>query len=182
VGQAELEVMSVADTVVVVLMPEVGDAIQTLKAGLTEIADIFVVNKADREGSARLVAELEAMLGLAQKPSWWQPPVLSTQAHQGTGLDQLHEAIQRHRAAQEQSSRLAEKRRQRQRREFLQALQDGVGDLLRQWERWSSGGLGEVLARVETGRQDPYVAARQVLSSGSLVREWLEALEQGRHA
>lgn len=96
VGQTELDVMEVADTVVVVLVPEAGDAVQTLKAGLLEIADVFVVNKADRDGADRMVADLQNLVMLRGPRDGWDTPVLSTKATSGEGIDELHATIVRH--------------------------------------------------------------------------------------
>jgi LAO/AO transport system kinase len=177
VGQTELEVMGAADTVVVVLVPEAGDAIQTLKAGLLEAADVFVVNKADREGAGRMLTNLEATMNLAESASWWRPPVLLTQAHQGEGIEPLATSIQEHRVALESSSRLGEKRRERQRREFTQAVQEGIGDLLRNLEG-RDGATATILSQVGAGEQDPFVAAWRLLKSGTVLREWLALLDQ----
>ncbi len=95
VGQTELDIMKLADTTVVMLTPESGDTIQTMKAGLLEIADIFVVNKADREGAERLIAELKSMLELGETRGW-AVPVLSTRADQGIGIEELVSAIEGH--------------------------------------------------------------------------------------
>ena len=177
VGQTELEVMGAADTVVVVVVPEAGDAIQTLKAGLLEAADIFVVNKADREGAGHMLTNLDATLNLAETHPWWRPPVLLTQAHNGEGMDTLFRTIEEHREALESSSRLAEKRRARQRREFSQTIQEGVGDLLD--SLWTEdGATAATLSRVEAREEDPFVAAWRLLSGADMVREWLSLLEK----
>src|SRR5262249_56495543 len=96
VGQTELDVMRVADSIVVVLVPEAGDAVQVMKAGLLEIADVFVVNKADREGALRMVSELEQMLHL-RPPAPWSIPVVATTAATGDGVDAVLTALARHR-------------------------------------------------------------------------------------
>jgi LAO/AO transport system kinase len=98
VGQTELDIMEIADTTVVIVTPESGDAIQTLKAGILEIADIFVVNKADRDGSHLMQAELKAMLELGGRPMTWVPPVLLVQANKDQGVVELLQAIEAHRA------------------------------------------------------------------------------------
>jgi len=98
VGQTELDVMEIADTTVVVLVPEAGDAVQTLKAGLLEIADIFVVNKADRDGADRMVADLQNLVALRGLRDGWDTPVLSTSAVAGTGVAQLFAALDAHAA------------------------------------------------------------------------------------
>jgi len=105
VGQSELEVAAVADTAVVVLTPNLGDGIQMIKAGILEIADIFVVNKSDLEGHARVATELRAMLNLAGRPagrgghreSGWKPPIVQTIAQTGEGIENMWEAVLAHR-------------------------------------------------------------------------------------
>lgn len=96
VGQSELEVAAVADTTVVVLTPNLGDSVQMIKAGILEIADVFVVNKADLDGHGRVVSELRTVLNMAPKASW-RPPIISTVATRGEGVEQLWEAVLAHR-------------------------------------------------------------------------------------
>ena len=177
VGQTEVEVMRVVDSVVVVLVPEAGDAIQTMKAGLLEIADIFVVNKADRPGAGRLLTELEAMLNMAFVMPWWRPPVLEMQAANNVGVDRLFQAIQEHREALEKSSRLTQKRRERQRQEFFSTLEEEAGLLLKRLSK-REGEVAALLARVEEGSEDPYVAAARVLHDGAFLRDWLAELDR----
>ncbi len=121
VGQSELEVAAVADTTVVVLTPNLGDGVQMIKAGILEIADVFVVNKADLEGHVRVVAELRSMLSLAPKgppgarraPDLWKPPILATIAARQDGIEELWAAVLDHRRHLESSGRaraLAEQR------------------------------------------------------------------------
>jgi len=96
VGQSELEVAAVADTTVVVLTPNLGDSVQMIKAGILEIADVFVVNKADIDGYARVVAELRTMMNMAHKREW-RPPIIPTIASRGEGVDKLWDAVLGHR-------------------------------------------------------------------------------------
>lgn len=98
VGQTELDIMEIADTTIVVLTPESGDAIQTLKAGILEIADLFVVNKADRDGAHKMQAELKAMLELGKGRSHWSPLVLLVQAVKDVGVVELMQGIAEHEA------------------------------------------------------------------------------------
>ena len=175
VGQSELQVMAVADTVVVVLVPEAGDAVQTMKAGLTEIADIFVVNKADREGANRLANALDASVKMAPGDGWWRPPVFTTQAHKGEGILQVWESIQRHRAAQSEGSHLEERRRKRRRREFFDALEGWLEEHLIRTAA-ADRQLGELLQEVEEGHRDPYATALHLLSDTSLRQKWLTSL------
>jgi LAO/AO transport system kinase len=107
VGQSELEVAAVADTTVVVLTPNLGDSVQMIKAGILEIADVFVVNKADIEGHVRVVAELRTMLNLAPRTGW-RPPIVPTVATKGQGVEQLWEAVLAHRKHLVSSGRAGE--------------------------------------------------------------------------
>ena len=107
VGQTELDVIEAADTTVVVLYPGGGDAIQTMKAGLMEIADIFVVNKADRQGADQVVAELESMLMMNHKDSDWRVPVLTAEAINNVGSSEIYQAIENHRSMMESTGQLA---------------------------------------------------------------------------
>ncbi|MSP78197.1 MAG: methylmalonyl Co-A mutase-associated GTPase MeaB [Dehalococcoidia bacterium] len=177
VGQTEVDVMRVVDSVVVVLVPEAGDAIQTQKAGLLEIADIFAVNKADRPGAGRLITELEAMLNLADTMPWWRPPTLELQASNNVGVDKLYGLIEEHHAALESSGNLAKKRQERQRQEFFSTLEEEAGTLLKRLAD-RQGSLATVLSRVESGKEDPFVAAMQVINNGAFLREWLATIEQ----
>ena len=116
VGQSELEVAAVADTTIVVLTPNLGDGVQMIKAGILEIADIFVVNKADLEGSNRAVTELRGMLSLSNSPGApkpWKPPIIATSAAKQEGIDKLWEAVLAHRRHLEASGRDRELARQR---------------------------------------------------------------------
>ncbi len=172
VGQTELDVMKLADTTVVVLVPESGDAIQTMKAGLLEAADVFVVNKADRDGAHALMTELKFAAHLAYtspavpRDIDWEIPVLATQAQTGAGVDELLATIERHREALEVSGVLEERRRAR-RREELKALL--VEQFRMSIERRLAGGeLTPTFQAVADGRLDPYSAAEAVLGMLSL--------------
>jgi LAO/AO transport system kinase len=120
VGQSELEVAAVADTTVVVLTPNLGDGVQMIKAGILEIADVFVVNKADLEGHVRVMTELRSMLSLAPKESW-KPPIVATVAAKQQGLDELWAAVLAHREHLESSGRARELAEQRLKEETGEA-------------------------------------------------------------
>jgi LAO/AO transport system kinase len=165
VGQNEFDIMRLADTVVVVLVPEAGDTIQAMKAGLLEIADVFVVNKADRDGAARMKSELELMLQL-RPARGWQVPVLLTVATQGQGVAELVEVIAEHRrylrASGEGAARTAASRHE----EFVAALRD---ELVRRLEAaMRNGAIGALLEQVERGEIDPYAGLARVLADPRL--------------
>lgn len=167
VGQTELDIMKVADTVVVVLVPEGGDSVQTMKAGLMEIGDIFVVNKADRDGADRFAQAVRSAIALKPGEGRWTPPVLLTRATQDEGTEALLEAIEAHRRAMEETSQLEQRRRLRRQQEFREALRDALevrlSVLLEQDSRFAG-----LAASVEAGEEDPYAAAREALRHWAL--------------
>ena len=168
VGQTELDIMKLADTTVVVLVPESGDAVQAMKAGLLEAADVFVVNKADRSGAPALMAELKFAAHLAyaaptaRRDIDWEVPVLSTEAQNHVGITELLDRIGKHRAALEAAGALAERRRVRRREEFKALLVEQLTGQVEQ--RLAAGDLAPVFDDVAEGRLDPYSAAERILA------------------
>jgi len=171
VGQTELDIMSVADTTVVVLVPESGDTIQTMKAGLMEIADIFVVNKADREGAERVVAELRSMIGLFAREDAWQVPVLDTQATLGLGIDDLIEAIGRRRAYREDEGTALERRADFRELEMLEILVDEIQERLLK-RLAGTGKLASYSREVREGALNPYTAAMRIMKDRDVLDEF----------
>jgi len=169
VGQTELDIIKQADTTVVTLVPESGDAVQTMKAGLMEVADVFAVNKADRDGAHQLMAELRFTVHLhytstvSPKDIDWEIPVLATQAVNDKGLPELLAHIKGHRAALEASGAF-EKRRQARRRAELEALL--VEELTAQvMERvHADEDLSRILEAVTGGTLDPYSGVSEILA------------------
>jgi len=176
VGQTELDIMDAADTVVVVLVPEAGDAIQAMKAGILEIADIFVINKADREGADAVAEDLKQMLRLNPKYEWWEVPVLTTEAINNVGIDELYEGIKNHRKALEEAGQLDIRRKAQRRAEFLQVVERSVRErILALIEKNEQ--LTVSLERVEQGEIDPYSATDDLLASKALLQTWRTTLE-----
>ena len=172
VGQTELAVMRLADTTVVVLVPEAGDAVQVMKAGLLEIADLFVVNKADRDGADRMQSELVQMLHLRGAPGW-EIPVLATQAAADLGVDAVLDAIARHRAFLATDAERARRARERREGELLDILDE---ELRRRLERGLGGatdGVRPLLDAVRAGDVDPYSAALRILEDGPTLERLL---------
>jgi LAO/AO transport system kinase len=167
VGQTELDVMGLADTTVVVLVPESGDAIQAMKAGLMEAADVFVVNKADRAGAPALMAELKFAAHLhyaspsTPKDIDWEIPVLSAQAQADVGMTELLAEIRRHRGVLEAAGALATRREQRRRQELRAVLVDELNASVER--RLEHGELRHPFEDVAAGRTDVYTAAREIL-------------------
>jgi LAO/AO transport system kinase len=160
VGQVEVDVAGAADTTIVVVNPGWGDAVQANKAGLMEIADLFVVNKADRDGAADTVRDLNAMLDFSGELDW-RPPIVETVATSNRGVDELFDAVGEHRAYLEQSSRL-QARREARLREELRAI---IRARLEQHavERANGQQFDELVARVSRREIDPYRAADELL-------------------
>ena len=160
VGQVEVEIAAAADTTVVVVTPGWGDGVQANKAGLLEIADVFVVNKSDRPGVTDTIRDLELMLDLSV-PGSWRPPILTTVATGGDGIDELWRVIGEHRAHVEASGEL-ERRRAARLREELRAIV--VARLQAQVDDRCRGDAFETLVRrVESRALDPYAAADELL-------------------
>ncbi len=159
VGQSEVEVAGLADTTVVLLAPGMGDAIQAAKAGILEVGDIFVVNKADREGADATVRELRHMLTLGERrqPGEWRATILKTVASRGEGLDEVVEELEKHRGWLEESGTLRTRRHRRAADEVeaiaMTALRERLGDLR------SGRALDDLADRVIAGELDPYAAA-----------------------
>jgi LAO/AO transport system kinase len=177
VGQNEFDIMRLADTIVVVLVPEAGDTIQAMKAGLLEIADIFVVNKSDRDGAARMKSELDLMLQL-RPPQGWQVPVLQTVATQGQGVGDVVDAIRQHRRYLQESGEGALRAAANRRQEFVGALRD---ELVRRLEgAMRNGAVGALLDQIERGEVDPYAALGRVLADRRLLEAVLGVAQRSR--
>jgi LAO/AO transport system kinase len=169
VGQSEVEIAALADTTMVLLAPGMGDGIQAAKAGILEIGDLYVVNKADREGASTVTRDLRGMLALveraprADKIAPWKPPILKTVAPSGTGLAEVVGAIDEHHAWLVETGELA-RRRTRRAREEIEAI--ALDALRARWgEVGAAGELDELAAAVAAGESDPYAAADRLLGS-----------------
>jgi LAO/AO transport system kinase len=172
VGQTELDIVETTDTTVVLLVPEAGDAIQTLKAGLMEIADIFVVNKADREGADQLMAELRMMREIQQAPDGWDVPIVATQAHRGVGVEALYDTIDSHRRLLEASGELQRRRAHHRRNELWALVEHRVRQRLTQHVREDSM-LAALVEQVMRAEVDPHTAAARILDDEATLRRWL---------
>jgi LAO/AO transport system kinase len=164
VGQAEVEIASLADTTVVLLAPGMGDAIQAVKAGILEIADVFVVNKADRPGADATYRDIQGMLALGERaPGEWRPLVVRATAVRGEGIDEVVAAIGKHR---DWLSRTGELRRCREARAAAEVEAIAVGTLRARMANLRDGtALGKLAAQVADGTLDPYAAASTLLDA-----------------
>src|SRR5215470_14626828 len=169
VGQDEVDIVRLADCVVVVLVPGLGDDIQSMKAGLMEIADIFVLNKADREGADRLEEQLHAMLSLVMPRDGWHPPVIRTVATENAGIDTLAAAIEKFRAHFESSGQREKKHREHWKNRLLGLLESR---LLEQVLRGRAGEekLDHLASEVSQRKKDPFTAVNELLSAASIAK------------
>ena len=163
VGQSEVEVAEAADTAVVLLAPGMGDGIQAAKAGILEIGDVFVVNKADRDGAAATARELNHMLALGEsrEPGAWRPPIVKTVAARGEGIGEVVEALEKHRAWLAETGKLATRRKARAAAEIeaiaVAVLRRRFGDL------HGDSRLSALADAVVSGEIDPFAAADQLV-------------------
>ena len=166
VGQSEVEVAGLADTTLVLLAPGMGDGIQAAKAGILEIGDLYVINKADRDGADALRRDLRSMLALAERDEGsWRPPIVKTVASRPEGLDEVVAEIDKHRAWLEESGEL-ERRRTRRARDEIEAI--AVTALRARWgDVHGRSELDELAAAVVAGSSDPYTAADSLLEAFS---------------
>jgi LAO/AO transport system kinase len=169
VGQSEIEVVSLADTTIVLLAPGMGDGIQAAKAGILEVADIFVVKKADRDGADQTVRDLRYMLSLGERRerdgSTWKAPIVRTIASKGEGIDDVVATLDQHREWMAKSGERDRRRQLRARAEIeaitLEQVRLRIGDIR------GSGNLPELAKRVVAGELDPYTAAEELMDTVS---------------
>jgi LAO/AO transport system kinase len=164
VGQSEVEIAGLADTTLVLLAPGMGDGIQAAKAGILEVGDVYVVNKADRDGADQVRRDLRGMLALAERlEGAWKPPIVKTVAQQGEGVDDVVTALDEHLAHLESRGELVGRRTRRAREEIeaiaVTALRERWGDVHGRTE------LDDLAAAVVAGETDPYAAADSLLES-----------------
>ena len=186
VGQAEVDIASSAHTVIVVEAPGLGDDIQAIKAGVLEIADIFVVNKADREGADRTFMALQTMLGLGPRTvrhhgramrvdmseeahAGWKPPIFKTVATRGEGVPELVDAVEQHRHFLEESGEMARRESERAAHLLDHILRDAL--MARLLERVPEGNFEATVERVATREIDPYAAVEHLIHKAALEAE-----------
>jgi LAO/AO transport system kinase len=181
VGQDELDVTRLSDTTLVVMAPGMGDDVQAIKAGILESADVFAVNKADRDGADRTVRELEMMLALGHEVASavghrvsvevptpedaWQPPIVCTVATKGEGIEELLEALQKHRAYFAASPAAAGRRAAQLRQLLTQVVRDEV---VRELGHELSGEVESLVESIQRGEIDPYTACESLLAKQRL--------------
>lgn len=166
VGQDEVDIIRIADTTCLVLVPGLGDAIQSMKSGVMEIADVFVINKADRVGADQLYAEVSARISQDShiKSRLWDPPVVKTVAVEDQGTGDFWQLIRQHREHLQTSGRLIERRKERTRQETLGMIHNELFRVVREHLQ-SSGQLDQLVQDIMDHRRDPYSAMREILNA-----------------
>ncbi len=162
VGQDEVEIVRLADITVVILVPGMGDDVQTIKAGIMEIADIFVINKSDREGAERVEREILAMQTLATRADGWTPPIIKTVASEGKGITELGTAIAKYEAYLAQDNRLLEKTAHNWETRLIEMLRDAVLERVVK-ARFREGEIARYAAEVASHKRDPYTLVEEIL-------------------
>jgi LAO/AO transport system kinase len=164
VGQDEVDIVHAAHTTVVVLAPGMGDDVQAIKAGILEVGDIFVVNKADREGADRLIHELRSMIDRNDYPAGcWEPSIIKTQADTNQGIDELLEEIERHCSFVRESGEREQLIRQRVRQRFLEALRETLlEEVMNKLE--NTHPLDGIISSLVEGKEDPHSRAEEIVA------------------
>lgn len=164
VGQDEVEIARLADATMVLVVPGMGDDVQTFKAGVMEIADLFVINKADQAGAERVERELNVLLSVAPQPASWRPPIVKTTATSGEGISGLCVELEKFRTATEETSLGLTRRRKNTRLRLLELLRQSLFEKVAQ-ERFDEGKISEYVEDIMARRRDPH----------SIVEEMMEA-------
>ena len=162
VGQDEVDIVRLADVTIVVLVPGMGDDVQTIKAGIMEIADIFVINKADRDGAERVEREIRAMQSLAMRHDDWTPPIVKTVASDGSGIEELVRAIEKYHSYLEQSDRARQRRIENWRVRIAEMLRDALFQRVLSYYL-SEGEATRYAAEVADHKRDPYSLVERIV-------------------
>src|SRR5947207_6694332 len=166
VGQDEVDIVRLADITVVMLVPGMGDDVQTIKAGIMEIADIFVINKSDREGADRVEREIRAMQTLAIRKDQWTPPIVKTVASEGKGVSELAAAIEQYQKVQQKTGLVTKKRAENWLERLVEMLREALLQRLLS-ERMQEGELTRLATDVAEHRRDPYSLVEEIVSKFS---------------
>lgn len=170
VGQDEVDIVRLADVTVVILVPGMGDDVQTIKAGIMEIADIFVINKSDREGADRVEREIRAMQTLAIRKDAWTPPIIKTVASEGKGITELAGSIVQYENFLRDKDLLIKKKASNWRERLIDMLREALLQRLMQ-ERLSDADLGRIATEIAEHRRDPYSLVEDLVGNMSLAEK-----------
>jgi LAO/AO transport system kinase len=165
VGQDEIDIVRLADITVVILVPGMGDDVQTIKAGIMEIADIFVINKSDRDGADRVEREIRALQSLALRHDGWTPPIVKTVASEGTGVEELATAIAEYEEYLHDENRALKKSVENWQERLIEMLRDAMLEKAR--AEMSDGNLARLAAEVAEHKRDPYTLIEEIAAGKS---------------
>ncbi|HEV3306388.1 MAG TPA: methylmalonyl Co-A mutase-associated GTPase MeaB [Candidatus Sulfotelmatobacter sp.] len=160
VGQAEVDIVRLADITIVILVPGMGDDVQTIKAGIMEIADIFVINKSDRDGADDVEREIRALQSLAMRRDGWTPPIIKTVASQGVGIEELAGAISDYEAHLQKANLALNKSAENWQERLIEMLRDALLEKAR--EQISEGGVARYATEVAERKRDPYTLIEEL--------------------
>jgi LAO/AO transport system kinase len=160
VGQDEIDIVRLADITVVILVPGMGDDVQTIKAGIMEIADIFVINKSDREGAERVEREIRALQSLATRNDGWTPPIVKTVASEGTGVTDVAEAIADYESYLQKENRALKKSVENWQERLVEMLRDALLEKARQ--QLGDGNVARLAKDIAEHKRDPYTLIEEI--------------------
>jgi LAO/AO transport system kinase len=160
VGQDEVEIVRLADITIVILVPGMGDDVQTIKAGIMEIADIFVINKSDRDGAERVEREIRALQSLAVRHDGWTPPIVKTVASEGKGVQELAAAIAEYESYLQKGNRALQKSVENWQERLVEMLRDAMLEKAR--SRFGAGNIAKLAADVAEHKRDPYTLIEEI--------------------
>jgi GTPase len=163
VGQDEIEIVRLADVTIVILVPGMGDDVQTIKAGIMEIADIFVINKSDREGAERVEREIRALQSLATRHDHWTPPIVKTVASEGVGTTELAEAIANYEAYLKKENLVFKKNVENWQERLVEMLRDAMLEKAR--AQMDAGSLERYAAEIAEHKRDPYSLVEEIVGA-----------------
>jgi LAO/AO transport system kinase len=163
VGQDEVDIVRLADVTIVILVPGMGDDVQTIKAGIMEIADIFVINKSDREGAERVEREIRALQSLAMRSDHWTPPIVKTVASEGTGIADLAAAIQDYEAYLQKENLVLKHSVENWQNRLVEMLRDAL--LERACDQLGNGAVARYAAEVAEHKRDPYSLVEEIVNT-----------------
>jgi len=162
VGQDEIDIVRLADITIVILVPGMGDDVQTIKAGIMEIADIFVINKSDREGAERVEREIRALQSLATRSDNWTPPIVKSVATDGTGVKELAAAIAQYEGYLQKENLVLKRTIQNWQERIIEMLREALLDKAR--EQLGDGQVTRYAAEVAQHKRDPYTLVEEIVS------------------
>ena len=165
VGQDEVDIVRLADITVVILVPGMGDDVQTIKAGIMEIADIFVINKSDRDGAERVEREIRALQSLAGRHDGWTPPIVKTVASEGKGIEELAAAIAEYEKYLQKENRALQKRVENWQERLVEMLRDAMLEKAR--AQLGDGNMARLATDVAEHKRDPYSLIEEIAGKGS---------------